>query len=64
MSTPYKNALDAFMDSDLWFDCRQPDTLGSDQKTRTKMLQNRLISAFEIGWNAAKADTTTAGGGS
>lgn len=56
MSTPYKNALDAFMDSDLWFDCREPGTLGHDPKVQRTLLQNRLVEAFERGWNAAQAE--------
>jgi hypothetical protein len=51
MSTPYKNALEAFRDSDEWRSCTEPSTIGATSKQR-QYLENRLLRAFEKGWDA------------
>lgn len=54
MSTPYKTALDAFRSSEEWQSCTNPLTLGA-APTERRFLENRLLRAFEKGWDAGYA---------
>lgn len=54
MSTPYRDAVDAFKDSDAWLDCTNPG-LSNDPAITKWLLENRCLSAFEAGWNARDA---------
>jgi hypothetical protein len=58
MTTAYARELDAFKDSDLFSDCSSSGILKNREQQR--YLQNRLISAFEAGWNA-RANYPSAG---
>jgi hypothetical protein len=55
MSTPYKNSLDAWLDSDEFMTSSDPATLRAPSEQR-QYLENRLKRAFEAGWNARGDD--------
>lgn len=51
MSTPFKNAVDAFRDSPEWQTCTDPVSVGAKPNQR-QYLENRALRAFEKGWDA------------
>lgn len=51
MATDYANEVDGFRDSDEWLVSSDPTTLGAGAHQR-QYLENRLLRAFQAGWNA------------
>jgi hypothetical protein len=51
MVTDYAREVDAFKDSDEWLVSANPRTLGAPP-TQQQYLENRLLQAFQAGWNA------------
>lgn len=49
--TIYGKALQAFQTSPEFRQWSDPDSLGTDPKVQRVLMQNRLIEAFETGWN-------------
>lgn len=58
MSTIYGKALQAFQTSPEFKQWADPGTLGRNPETQRALIQNRLIEAFESGWNARDADNS------
>lgn len=54
MSTPYKKAIDAFIESDDWLVASDPTTIRAPAEMRT-YLENRLKTAFAAGWKQCEA---------
>lgn len=50
--TPYKRALDAFLNSPEGISCSEPTSLQAPTSMRS-YIENRLKRAFDAGWNAA-----------
>lgn len=60
MSTPYKQAIDAYIESDDWMTSSDPATLRAPQEMRV-YLENRLKIAFAAGWRHCEAALATQG---
>ena len=55
--TEFKQAIDAFVESDTYKGLSDPCTLKSPEDQR-QFLENRLHRAFSIGWRAAQPEQT------
>lgn len=51
MISPYAKAVQAFIYTDEWKTCTEPSTIGASL-TQRQYLENRLLRAFEKGWDA------------
>jgi hypothetical protein len=60
MTTPYKKAIDAFIESDDWLVSSEPTTLRAPAEMR-QYLENRLKTAFAAGWRHCEAALATQG---